>query len=569
MGEAIAAGEITENSIPHLRRLPGGYQLIVHGKPFLMLPAELHNSSFSSPEFMQDVWPRLRDSNINTVLASVSWQDIEPEEGSFDFARLDQAILDARRNGLHLVLLWFGAFKNGKSTYAPRWVKTNPDRFPRMMLRTQNDGLKVADVLSILHPEVSKSDSMAFKMLMQHIREIDSVHSTVLMVQVENEVGLLGDSRDASPDANARFQAPVPAPMIDSINSGWQTLHKTLKENLKVFCQGRHLVKAGTASWSQVFGDSPATDELFMAYHYALYVEKVAKAGKDEYALPLFTNVWQNYVDEDADKAQPVVVGGGGQPGDYPSGGGVINVLDIWHFFAPSLDFIAPDVYLNDYEAVCAKYRHSQQPLFIPEQRRDDYGARRIWIAYATHHALGASPFAIDTLATEENPWRKHFGLLAQVSPWLLAAQESNSDSFGFCFDEPDDRKQSSDSYSTTMGAWNLQIERSFVFGQPGPGFGMVIRLSKAKFLLVGEGFQVRFASTRKGSSFTGILSFVEKVATQVTNELVTGRTLNGDETRTGELAIMPSQQPDLGTFPICITIPARTGIAEVEVYEF
>lgn len=437
------------------------------------------------------------------------------------------------------------------------------------MLRTRMNTLEVADVLSIFHPEVSRSDSTAFKALMRHVREIDSVHSTVLMVQVENEVGLLGDSRDGSPTANARFQAPVPASMMDAISSRWASLHRSLQDNLQFFRGAYHLLKAGTATWPQTFGDSPATDELFMAYHYALYVEQVAKAGKEEYALPLFTNVWQNYADEDADKAQPVVVGGGGQPGDYPSGGGVINVLDIWHIFAPSLDFIAPDVYLNDYNAVCAKYRHSQQPLFIPEQRRDNYGARRIWLAYATHHALGASPFGIDTLDPMESPWRRHFGLLAEVSPWLLAAQESNGDSYGFCFDELDDHHQTANKYCVEMGDWKLQIERSFVFGQPGPGFGMVIRLSQAKFLLVGEGFQVRFSSTRQGSSFTGILSFVEKLGNIHTKELSTGRVLNGDETRSGELAIMPSLKPDLGTFPICITVPARTGIAEVEVYEF
>lgn len=95
-----------------------------------------------------------------------------------------------------------------------------------------------------------------------------------------------------------------------------------------------------------------------MAYHEALYVEQVAKAGKKEYSLPLFTNVWHNYADEDADKSQSAIVGGGEQPGDYQSGGAVVNVLDLWQHFAPSLDFIAPDLYLNDYNAVCWKYRH-------------------------------------------------------------------------------------------------------------------------------------------------------------------------------------------------------------------
>ncbi|KAH7085649.1 glycoside hydrolase superfamily [Paraphoma chrysanthemicola] len=569
MGELATAPDTTNHQIPHLKRLSRGHHLIVHGEPFLMLPAELHNSSFSCPKFMQQVWPRLKDSNINTVLANVNWEDIEPQEGHFDFTRLDQLLHDARVNRLYLVLLWFGAFKNGKSTYAPGWVKTNPKRFPRMMIRTAIGGLEVADVLSILEPAVVQADAAAFKALLRHIRDVDHAQSTVLMVQVENEVGLLGDSRDASPTATARFNAPVPMELIDMIRTRWSELHPSLKKNLLTFQHEYQFLEAGTTSWPHALGDSRATDELFMAYHYAVYVEEVARAGKSEYPLPMFTNVWQNYADADTDKSQPVVVGGGGQPGDYPSGGGVINVLDIWQHFAPSLDFVAPDLYLNDYNAVCAKYRHAGQPLFIPEQRRDDYGARRVWSAYATYGALGASPFAIDSLDGTDNPWRRHFGLLAHVSPSLLAARESNDDTYGFWFDEPAEHGQLAHKHHVVMGAWGLTIERSFVFGKQGPGFGMVIQLSESKFLLVGEGFQVRFASTRKGSTFSGILSFVEKERLPGTTQMVTGRSLNGDETRSGELAIMPAQRPDLGSFPICITIPARSGVAEVEVYEF
>lgn len=468
----------------------------------------------------------------------------------------------------HREAIWAKNFV-GKSTYAPPWVKTNPTRFPRMMLRTARGQLQVADVLSILHPEVVRADARAFETLMQHLREIDKDYSTVIMVQVENEVGLLGDSRDASPEASARFHAPVPDQLVKMLDETWHLLHPSLKSNLEVFRRRRSKMQAVPSSWPEMFGDSSVTDELFMAYHYALYVEQVARSGKAMYPLPLFTNVWQNYADKDADRSQPVIVGGGGQPGDYPSGGGVINVLDIWQHFAPSLSFIAPDVYLNDYEAVCNKYRHRGQPLFIPEQRRDEYGARRIWSAYGTYHALGASPFAIDTLEPVDSPWGKHFGLLDQVSESILAAQETAGSSFGFFFDELDFSESSSRPLLVRMGDWNLSVERSFVFGKPGPGFGMIIRLSEARFLLVGEGFQVRFSSAKEGSLFTGILSFVEKVSDPRTKKLKTGRILNGDETRSGELAIMPSESPDLGEFPICITIPARTKIAECEVYSF
>jgi beta-galactosidase GanA len=277
----------------------------------------------------------------------------------------------------------------GISTYVPPWVKTNPRRFPRAKLRKAGGVLQTGDVLSIFHKEGCKADVKAFSRLLQHVKEVDGEHSTVVMVQVENETGLLGDSRDGSAAAEKRFNEAVPGDLVQFLAQDWENLHADIKVNLKHF-------KAQTSpsgTWEQVFGKGAHTDELFMAYHYAKYLNKVATAGKQEYPIPLYTNVWLNYVGEDGDKDFPIVAGGGGYPGDYPSGGGTSTVLDVWQKFAPSLDFIAPDVYLNDYMISCRKYRHRNQPLFIPEQRRDAYGVRRIWAAYGSFQAIGVSPF--------------------------------------------------------------------------------------------------------------------------------------------------------------------------------
>lgn len=103
-------------SIPHLERIEKSQQLIVNGKPFLILGAELQNSSMTSAEYMDTVWHKLDKMNVNTVLGCVTWEDIEPVEGEFDFSELDKIIQGARRYGLHLILLWFGSFKNGEST---------------------------------------------------------------------------------------------------------------------------------------------------------------------------------------------------------------------------------------------------------------------------------------------------------------------------------------------------------------------------------------------------------------------------------------------------------------------
>lgn len=539
-------------------------QLVVHGRPFLMLAAELQNSSLTCAEYMDTVWQKVKDMNVNTLLGCVMWEMIEPVEGQFDFSELNKVILGAREHSLHLVLLWFGSFKNGLSTYVPPWVKTDTKRFPRAKLRKAGGVLATADVLSVFNSDGAYADARAFGKLMAHLKEFDGAYATVLMVQVENEVGLLGDSRDGCAAANLSFIQAVPKDLIHFLEDEWDTLHPDLKD---VLSPGRNGEKPSYSegNWEEVFGRGPRTDELFMAYYYAKYVNKVAEAGKAIYPIPLYTNTWLNYAGDNPDNTFPVVAGGGGMPGDYPSGGPVSNVLDIWQKFAPNLDFISPDIYLNDYESTCAKYRHRNQPLFIPEQRRDEYGARRIWIAYGSYAAIGASPFGIDTVDAKDSPITKHYALLNSVSALVLEAQRNPSSSVGFCFDDPPQRAQP---IVRRWGDYEITIEPSFVFGQRGPGAGMVIYRGGARFLLIGWGFQVRARSTSPRATFTGILRFEEKTVVDCgTGELKTQRRLNGDETRSGKFAIMPSEDPDYGGFPIAVTIPARTMIAELEVY--
>jgi hypothetical protein len=557
-----------------------------------MLGGELQNSSMSSAEYMSEIWPKMVATNVNTLLGCVPWEMVEPEEGKFDFSELDKVIMGAREHGLHLILLWFGTWKNGKSpslicvpygiadthvslgrsTYAPPWIKTNPERFPRAELRKAGGVIETADVLSLFHEQNNEADIRAFKKLLGHVKEIDEGYNTIVMVQVENEVGLLFDSRDASPAANEQFAKLVPADLLKFLAEDYDNLNEDLRANLKTFVAQS---KPQSGTWEEVFGKGPKTDELFMAYHYALYVNRVAAAGKEVYPLPLYTNVWQNYAGDNSDNDFPIVVGGGGMPGDYPSGGGISDVLDIWLKFAPSLDFIAPDVYLNEYSSSCAKYRHKNNALFIPEQRRDEYGVRRIWAAYGTFQALMASPFGIDTLEPAENPFTKHYGLLDSVSQIVLDAQRRENSSIGFYFDDLPFGWKKGDAdpakpYIHTFGSWTVTISRCFVFGKPGSGSGMAIHLGDARFLLLGWGFQISAVSTDPKTKFNGILRMEEKVvADRATGKLRTLRTLGGDETRGGAQAMMPNEDPDYGGFPIAVTIPARTAIAEVEFYSF
>ena len=149
-------------TIPYLRKTKTSSQLIVNGKPFLMLAAELHNSSLSDAEYMRTVWPNMKAMNINTLLGSVTWEMIEPVEGKFEFAELDKVILDARSHDLHLVLLWFGSFKNALSTYVPGWVKTDIKRFPRVHVSESGAVTRTEELLSPFNPRAWEADAKAF-----------------------------------------------------------------------------------------------------------------------------------------------------------------------------------------------------------------------------------------------------------------------------------------------------------------------------------------------------------------------------------------------------------------------
>ncbi|UPK90813.1 hypothetical protein LCI18_001748 [Fusarium solani-melongenae] len=552
-----ANGEGQPPRHPHLQRDKNGTHLMVKGKPFLMLAGELHNSSLSSARYMADVWPAMKKQGINSLLGSVSWEQIEPIEGVFDFTELDKVILGAREHDMRLVLLWFGAYKGALSLYAPPWVKRDSKRFPRAWSIEAGGSRNILDAVTPLSMECAEAEAMAFGKLMSHLEDFDADHSTVLMVQVENEPGILGDSRDRSSLAEAAFKDPVP-----------ESLLRHLADNPHPEFAKRfpNVPKGGQHSWEEAFGTGAPADEVFMAFHFSRYVEKVAASGKASYPIPLYANVWLNLDDPEAlDVATATlvstVVAGGSGPGKYPSGGPCAHVLDVWQFGAPSLDFIAPDSYFHDYEMVCKDYTEKGNPLFIPEQRRDEHGARRIWLAYGTYGALGVSPFGIDTGPEAVG---REYKLLNQVKDFVLGS--SLDDRFGFYFDEMRDPPRIEKPWTKVFGDVQVTVERAWVFGKPGPGGGIIIKLADYKFLLVGYGFQASFKSVKKGVAFMGILS-AKEMEVSGDGSLRLLRQLNGDETHGGTALVMPNEKPDYGDFPIATCIPARTGIAEIEVY--
>ncbi|KAH7000452.1 glycoside hydrolase superfamily [Ilyonectria destructans] len=549
---------------PFLRQTTSGSQLIVDGEPFLILGGELHNSTFSSAELMSTIWPKMKAMNINTVLGPVTWEIIEPTEGHFDFSELDKCLLGARKHGLHLVLLWFGSYKNATSCYAPDWVKTDGTRFPRIQIKGGDDELVTTSTLQPFSKELWQADATAFKALMKHIKEVDQEHGTVVMVQVENEIGIMGGSRDRSAVADDLFDSPVPEDLLKRLRDDFDVLSPSFKSKFA------HLKDTWEASltWKQAFGEDHWADDLFMANAFSHFVQQVAAAGRVEYDIPIFVNValcnedpsWADDIDI------PDFIPAGDKPGQYPSGGPVGHNLDIYMHNAPDIDFFAPDIYLQDYEKVSECFRPQKRALFIPEQRRDEYGARRIWSGYGNHAAIGCCPFGIDGFTVEESPFTLHFGILKAISSYILEAQANRPDEImGFYFDEVDET-QKERKWTKVMGDFKVTVERAFVFGKPSSGAGIIIRQSNGKFLAAGFGFQVVFTSTDPKSTFTGILRTEEKEV-DTNGALHTVRLLNGDETNQGRVLILPSKCPDLGNFPVPVMIPARTMIAECLPY--
>jgi hypothetical protein len=398
------SGALTAGSaeLPRISKSGDSGQLIVDGKPYLILGGELGNSSAGTAAQADSVLPRLAAMHVNTVLMPVAWEQIEPAEGTFDFDILDHWIDVARQQHLHLVLLWFGSWKNSMSSYAPSWVKQNPKRFPR----AESSNGDELEILSTLGAESLQADCAAFSSLMKHLKQKDEDRHTVLMVQVENEVGYLGPGRDRSEAANRSFEGPAPAKLMHELQQKREALSPELRSNFD---------PAGK-SWRDTFGD--ASDEVFMAWNYARYIEAVVEAGKREYPLPMYVNCQ--------------LPAPGERAGEYPSGGPHPYYLDVYRAAAPSIDFYSPDIYWPNFDYWIDRYRFKRNAVFVPEARMDGAPYNALY-AYGEANAFGFSPFGIDSLQPSKAEDASGpnipevYDVLNQMSDLVLAGQVSGA----------------------------------------------------------------------------------------------------------------------------------------------
>ena len=529
--------------------------LLVDGKPFIMLAGEIHNSDSSSPAYMEQIWKIADDLGMNSLLLPVTWEMVEPVEGEFHFEVLDQLIDQAREYGMKIGILWFGSFKNAECMYAPEWVKRDLERFQRgQIVKGKNKaGRRVSPTLPVTIPYTTisylsenamQADARAFGKMMQHVREYDEAEGTVITVQVENETGLLGNAREVSDEADAAFAGEVPQKFASYMRSHTEYMEEDI----------RAAVEAGAekGSWSEVFG--AAAEEIFSAYHVASFVEYVAKAGKDAYDLPMTANCW---LDKAADT-----------PGDYPSGGPVARVHEVWDYCAPSIDVYCPDIYVPYFNKVCDSFvKNGTNPLYIPEAATHSYAAPRMVYTVGHYHAMCYSPFGFDdigkpfsaaqgylfgmdvtdpALKTPQN-FEEYAALgkiLREAMP-LLAERYGTTDLQAVCAEREAEKKKSLGLPEDMNPMERMMAEAAattkMIFGDLGvsAGFGgmmrprndgvlLVCRTKENEVYMIGEQCDIQLFSADSEKTNLDILRLEE--GTFENGAFVPGRRFNGDE---------------------------------------
>ena len=399
-----------------------------------ILGGELSNSAATSVDDIDEVMPRMAALGLNTVLVPAYWDLIEPVEGQYDWTLVDRVIDKARDNRLQVIFLWFGVWKNSMSCYAPLWFKQDVKRFPRAMTRSG----KPLEIASAFSEQVFQADCKVFTRLVEHLAQKDPQKETVIMLQIENEIGMLEDARDHSPLA--------------------EDIHRKSK-----------------------YPDTLEGDEAFMAEHYARYVERLAQVARRIYNVPLYVNAAMN--------------SRGRKPGEYPSAGPLAHLAPIWKKYAPSIDMLAPDIYDTGFKGWACQYALPDNPLFIPESRCCENSGVRALYVMGEHRAVGFSPFAIDQApATETRPVTQAYGLLRQLKPYLRGAEKYPS--WGLLFSEDDKERVIADDdvVLTCRHNFTLPWDLRATDGTPWPeGGGIIIRLSRHEYLVAGSGIVVEW----------------------------------------------------------------------------
>jgi hypothetical protein len=348
----------SQAEMPKLIEDNGRYALLVDGQPFFMFGGQSANSS-TWPKMLPDVWNTIESMHANTLEIPIYWEQFEPEPGKYDPSMIQMLLDQARERDVRLVLLWFATWKNGSNHYMPEWMKKDSKKYPNIIGK---DGQPV-DSPSPHATAAMEADAKAFAELMAYLKVADPQH-TVILVQVQNEPGTWGSVRDFSPTAQRLFEQPVPQALLQA----------EVLEPLNIPPGAR-------GTWEEVFAEN--ADEYFHAWSVARYIEHVAAAGKAVNPLPMYVN---------AALRDPLT----NPPAThYESGGPTDNVIPIWKAAAPSIDFVAPDIYLRGDETVLKVvdlYARPDNALMVPET-----GDHVKYLYKVIEKGIGFAPFGIDT----------------------------------------------------------------------------------------------------------------------------------------------------------------------------
>ena len=405
------------------------------------------------------------------------------------------------------------------SCYVPDWVKRDEKRFPRA---AQADGTSL-EILSALSPNALEADSAAFVALMKHLKSIDAADRTVIMVQVENEVGMIPEARDHGALAEAAFQSPLPSELIEYLQKNRESLVPQLREAWE-----SHGAKTN-AAWAETFGSGPMTDELFTAWTEGRFTEKVAERGKAVYPQPMYVNA--------------ALIRPGRTPGQYPSGGPLPHLFDIWRAAAPAIDFLSPDLYFPNFVEWAEKYVRPGNPLFIPETGRVGAAemAANAMFVYGQLNSIGFSVYASEFLKPEEQQTLgEAYVVIDQLTPLILANQGAGK-MVGIRAPAEFDGSVDLTPQEFTLGDYTFNVRfrtpapisvgaKSEV-DMPGAHGGLIVQLGPDEFLVAGTGMLMTFG-VRGGGAHAGIDSIWE--GKFVDGSWVPGRNLNGDDDNQG-----------------------------------